>query len=78
MCFVFTFLAVFLSITLSDGNETFGGGVFGLTFLMQFAIVGLLTVAQMVFVFYGIIGAIMTYLGKEFRYFIIANRLEKR
>jgi uncharacterized Tic20 family protein len=64
-------------IAAFSGNEKtlglFTGGVFLITIASTF----LLLLSNLAFINYGIIGAIMTYQGKDFRYVIIANRLVK-
>ncbi|MGA7193672.1 MAG: DUF4870 domain-containing protein [Anaerolineales bacterium] len=47
-------------------------------FLLAIALSLLLTIGNLAFVIYGIVGAIMTYQEKDFRYIIIANLIEKR
>jgi uncharacterized Tic20 family protein len=67
-----TFIAAF-----SESNkvpEMFTGGVFLISILCTtFMLIG-----NLAFIIYGIVGAIMTYQGKDFRYVIIGKRLEKR
>ena len=51
-----------------DGSEMFIAVVIGVL---------LMVLGNLVFAIYGIIGAIRTYQGKEFRYIFIANHVEK-
>ena len=53
--------------------EFAGGGIF----VMMMVSVFLMIFGNMAFVIYGIIGAVMTYQGKDFRYVIIGNRIDK-
>lgn len=75
-CFAFPLLGVFL-IPLVDVNQRFGDILFGVIFVIFMASISLLPLGQIIFNIYGIVGAITTFQGKEFRYFMIANRLEK-
>jgi uncharacterized Tic20 family protein len=70
------FIPIFIAALSKNEKilELYSGGIF---FLM-IASVFLMTFGNLAFIIYGIIGAIMTYQGKDFRYVFIANRMEKR
>jgi uncharacterized Tic20 family protein len=57
-------------------NETTPGFMIGFLVVMGSSL--FLTIGSLFFIVYGIVGAVMTYQGKDFRYAIIANRLEKK
>lgn len=84
--FVFTILAsscmvgaIFIPILFATASqneralELFGGG----TFVMTMVSVFLMIFGNLAFIIYGIIGAVMTYQGKDFRYVFIGNRIKK-
>lgn len=84
--FVFTILtsscmvgSIFIPVLFatSTQNERLiglsGGGIF---FAVIISVV-LMLVGNLTFVIYGIIGAVMTYQGKDFRYVFIGNRIDK-
>lgn len=75
-CMVGAILLPVLFATASQdvrGHELFGGGIF----IMMIASAFLMIFANMVFIIYGIVGAITAYRGKDFRYLLIGNRIEK-
>ena len=84
--FVFSMLAsscmvgsIFIPVLLTTASqderllELAGGGVFVAIIIS----VLLMTVGNLAFIIYGIIGAVMTYQGKDFRYVFIGNRIDK-
>ncbi len=60
---------------MSQNEEIMGFSVW----LLLAAIIGvfMVTIGSLVFVTYGIIGAVMTYQGNDFRYVFIGNRIDK-
>jgi len=75
-CMVGAILIPVLFATSSQNSrvlELSGGGIF----VMMMVSVFLMIFGNMAFVIYGIIGAIMAYQGKDFRYVVIGNRIEK-
>jgi len=69
------FIPILLAATLQNERllELSGGGIF-----LGVAIsVILMLIGNLVFVVYGIIGAVTTYQGKDFHYAVIGNRIEK-
>lgn len=77
LCYFCSFFSFFLGAFLVTANETLGEMAFAGMFAIQMLLFGLMFVSWFAFIIYGIVGAMMTLQGKEFRYFIIANRLEK-
>lgn len=75
-CMVGTILIPVLFATSSQ-NERFlelsAGGIFLAVMICVFLII----VGNLAFVIYGIVGATMTYQGKDFRYVFIGDRIEK-
>jgi uncharacterized Tic20 family protein len=85
--FVFSMLAsscmvgsIFIPVLLTTASQNekligliSGGGVF-ITIMIS---VFVMTIGNLGFIIYGIIGAVMTYQGKDFRYIIIGNRIDK-
>jgi uncharacterized Tic20 family protein len=75
-CMVGSILIPILLTTASQNErllELSGGGVFVAIIISVF----LMTFGNLAFIIYGIIGAVMTYQGKDFRYVFIGNRIEK-
>jgi hypothetical protein len=64
-------------LTTASQNEKLiglsGGGIFIAMMISVFVMI----IGNLGFIIYGIIGAVMTYQGKEFRYVIIGNRIDK-
>ena len=63
-------------LATSSQNENLLEVASGGMFITIISII-LMFVGNLAFVIYGIIGAIMTYQGKDFRYVIIGNRIER-
>ena len=70
---------MFIGIPLAGSN---GGKVdpaiaplFALGFMIPFIIFGAIFIGGILFVIYGVIGAIQVVQGKDFRYIILGNRL---
>ncbi len=71
--------AIFVPILIGPSleNETAIEAALGGMFLAIVVMIILMTVGYIAFLIYSIIGAIMTFQGKDFRYIIIGNRLGK-
>jgi uncharacterized Tic20 family protein len=77
-CYMLSFLGTFITIpftTPPDGQPA--NSLFGLAFMIPFLVFGAIFIGGFVFVIYGIIGAIMTFQGKPFRYLLIGKRVER-
>ena len=76
-CYMLSFFATFLTIPFAgNGSEsTPSSPFFMLGFLIPFIIFGAIFVGGAIFILYGVVGAIMTFQGKNFRYIILGNRL---
>ena len=76
-CYMLSFFATFLTLPFAGGGSerTPGSPFFMVGFLIPFIIFGLIFVGGAIFIVYGIVGAIMTFQGKNFRYIILGQRL---
>jgi uncharacterized Tic20 family protein len=75
-CYMLSFFSTFLTIPFSgSGSAPTGSPFFMLGFLIPFIILGLIFCGGALFILYGLVGAIMTFQGKNFRYIIIGHRL---
>jgi uncharacterized Tic20 family protein len=75
-CYMISFFATFLTIPLAGDGANPSSGVIGmLGFLIPFFIFGLIFIGGGLFILYGIVGAVFTIQGKDFRYFIIGDRV---
>ena len=78
-CYIASFFATFLSIpfasssTIAQSNQP----LFGSAFLVPFVVFGAMFIGEFALIVYGIIGAIMTFQGKPFRYVFIGNQVER-
>lgn len=75
-CMVGSILIPVLLTTASQNEKLIGlsgGGIFIAIMISVFV----MTIGNLGFIVYGIIGAVMTYQGKDFRYVFIGNRIEK-
>jgi uncharacterized protein len=75
--YLFFFLITFIPLIASSGSNDAPSPVFFLGFLIPFFVFFLIFLVGFVFVIYGIIGAIMAFQGKPFRYIIIGNLVER-
>lgn len=79
-CYMCSFFGTFGLIPLAGISEEpnpVGIAVFSLSFLIPFIVFGAILVGGILFVIYGLIGAVMALQGKDFRYVIIGARLER-
>jgi len=74
-CYMCSFFAIFIGLPFTASSDGFPYAIFG-TFL-PFIVFGLLMFGVMLFTLYGVLAAIMVIQGKDFRYIIIGNWLEK-
>jgi uncharacterized protein len=77
-CYMLSFFSTFLTIPFAgNGMEGGPGSIFFMFgFLIPFMIFGLIFLGGAIFIIYGVVGAIMTFQGKHFRYAILGKRLE--
>ena len=78
-CYMLSFFSTFLTIPFAgEGMESGPGSLFFmLGFFIPFAIFGLIFLGGALFIVYGVVGAIMTFQGKKFRYVFLGKRLER-
>ena len=75
-CYMISFFATFLTIPFAgDGSSPASGPIGMLGFIIPFLVFGLIFIGGGLFILYGIIGAVLTIQGKNFRYFIIGDRV---
>jgi uncharacterized Tic20 family protein len=82
ICYMCSFFGTFLGmipLTATSPEEPSPLAVAGftLTFLIPFIVFGAIFVGGILFVIYGLVGAVMVLQGKDFRYLIIGTRLER-
>jgi|GEM_PF-1575796 len=84
--FVFSMIAsscmvgsIFIPVLLTSAtqNEKFVGVTGSGIFIAMIISVLVMTIGNVGFIIYGIIGAVMTYQGRDFRYIFIGNRIDK-
>jgi uncharacterized Tic20 family protein len=78
-CYLVFFLVYFLVVVLISPDEPSHtmDPVSVMVVFMPFIIMGILFLARIVLLIYGLVGAVMTYQGKPFRYIFIGNRVER-
>ncbi len=75
-CYMLSFFSTFLTLPLASGSESNPESpLFMLGFIFPFLIFGGMFIGGAIFVLYGVVGAVMTFQGKDFRYAVIGNRL---
>ncbi len=75
-CYMLSFFGTFFTIPFSDSSQSISP-FFALGFIIPFLVFGAIFIGGFLFVVYGVIGAVMTFQGKSFRYVIIGNRVER-
>jgi uncharacterized Tic20 family protein len=77
-CYMFSFFGTFFSIPFSSssGSSESANPLFMLMFAIPFLVMGVVFIGGFLFVIYGVIGAVMTFQGKPFRYMFIGKRVE--
>ena len=78
-CYMFSFFGTFFMIPFASSFESSQSvsPLFGLTFLVPFLVFGAMFIGGFLFIVYGVIGAIMVFQGKPFRYMLIGKRMER-
>ena len=75
-CYMLSFFATFLAIPFTgDGPAPSAEPIAMLGFLIPFLVFGLIFIGGGLFILYGIVGAVFAIQGKDFRYFIIGDRV---
>lgn len=75
-CYMFSFFGTFFTIPFSDSSQS-ASPLFALGFIIPFLVFGAIFIGGFFFIIYGIVGAVMAFQGKPFRYIIIGNRVER-
>jgi uncharacterized Tic20 family protein len=75
-CYMFSFFGTFFTLPFSDSSQS-ASPLFALGFIIPFLVFGAIFIGGFFFVIYGIVGAVITFQGKPFRYVIIGNRVER-
>ena len=75
-CYMLSFFGTFLTLPFSD-SSTSASPFFALGVIIPLLVFGAIFIGGFFFVIYGIVGAVMAFQGKPFRYAIIGNRLER-
>ena len=77
-CYMLSFFSTFLMIPFTgsggEGDPTVTP-FFMAGFFIPFIVFGVIFVGGAIFIIYGLVGAVMTFQGKDFRYFVIGSRL---
>jgi uncharacterized Tic20 family protein len=79
-CYMLSFFSTFFTIPFAGSSGEPNPAVaplFMLGFVIPFIVFGIIFIGGAIFILYGLIGAILTFQGKDFRYFILGDRLEK-
>jgi len=78
-CYMCSFLSIFLTLPFASSSGT-TQSINPLIFigsLIPLLVFGAIFIGNFAFIIYGIVGAIMTFRGKPFRYVFIGNRVER-
>jgi len=75
-CYMAAFFGMFILIPLSDSfSNSVPMDIFGV--FLPFLVMLVMMFGGIAYVIYGVVAAVMTFQGKNFRYVVIGNRLEK-
>jgi uncharacterized Tic20 family protein len=77
-CYMISFFASFFTLPFASQGPNPSVGPFGmLGFFIPFLIFGFIFIGGGLFILYGIVGAVFAIQGKNFRYFIIGDRIAR-
>jgi hypothetical protein len=78
-CYMCSFFSMFLTLPFASASGTSQSvdPLIGIGFFIPFLVFGAIFIGSFAFIVYGIVGAIMTFQGKPFRYVFIGNRVER-
>jgi len=80
-CYMCSFFGMFFSIPFIESSSrpsaTPEMPFFGIPFFAPFAAMGLMLFSEFILVIYGLIGSVLTIQGKNFRYWLIGQRVER-
>ena len=75
-CYMLSFFGTFFTLPFSDPSPS-ASPLFALGFIIPFLVFGIIFIGGFFFVLYGVVGAVMVFQGKLFRYAIIGKRVER-
>lgn len=75
-CYMISFFGAFFTIPFSESSQP-ASPLLALGIIVPFLVFGAIFIGGFLFIVYGIIGAAMAFQGKNFRYIIIGNRVER-
>jgi hypothetical protein len=78
-CYMCSFFGMFIPLTVSESSSNMGAneGLLIVATMFPFFVMGALFLVGFAFIIYGVVGAIMAFQGKPFRYAIIGKRVER-
>lgn len=76
-CYMLSFFAILFPLSMSEGSSEPANSFIGFAALFPFLIFGAIFIIGFLFIVYGIIGAVMTFQGKPFRYLLIGKSVER-
>ncbi len=78
-CYMLSFFGTFFSIPFSSSSHSSQSAspLFLAMFAIPFLVMGVMFIGSFLFVVYGVVGAVMAFQGKPFRYVIIGKRVEQ-
>ena len=76
-CYMCSFLGMFLTIPFASEDTSAQFQPIMLGTFIPFCVMGLLLVGGLIYVLYGLIGALLVFQGKDFRYVVIGSWLER-
>jgi uncharacterized Tic20 family protein len=75
-CYMVSFFSTFLTIPFAgESSGASASPLLMVGFIVPFLVMGAIFIDGAIFILYGIVAATMTLQGKDFRYFIIGNRV---
>jgi uncharacterized Tic20 family protein len=78
-CYMCSFLGIFAGMFLGAATETTGSGetIAIISSLLPLLVIGVIMLLGFILMIYGVVGAVMAFQGKPFRYIIIGERVER-
>jgi uncharacterized Tic20 family protein len=77
-CYFFSFFLTFGGLFFASSSQDPVNGLFGLFSLAPFAAMGIFFCAGFLYVIYGLVGAALALSGKDFRYLLLGDFLERK
>ena len=79
-CYMLSFFATFVPLFMTSSSSSTAqpaSPIFPLAVIIPFLVFGLMFLGAFIFIVYGIIGAVMAFQGKPFRYIILGKFVER-